>query len=67
MHKTLWAAMLFACGPSLQQLQARERCYEAAEHKAQVAVDTQCPNSFATCSLRDHIMYQLQQDQEACE
>ncbi len=59
-------ALGFACGPSLSQLQARERCYYAAEAKAQEAVDRECPNSFSTCTLRDSIMSELRADQEAC-
>lgn len=54
------------CGPSLSQVQDRERCYDKAEAETQKRVDAECSGSFSTCPVRDAIMDELRQKQEAC-
>jgi hypothetical protein len=60
-------ACLLGCGPSMAQLQARERCYEAAEAEAQRKVDELCPGKFAECSDATPILLELQARQELCK
>jgi hypothetical protein len=57
---------LLGCGPTADELAARERCYEQAESDAQVRVDAECPESFAACPVADDIMGDLRAAQEAC-
>ena len=60
-------ACLFGCGPSFAQLQARERCYDAAEADAQKQVDVLCPGKFSECPDAKVILLELQARQEACK
>lgn len=53
---------VLGCGPSAE----RERCYQAADDRAQERVDAECGESFSSCPAADSIMEEMQRAQEAC-
>jgi hypothetical protein len=67
MKLILLTLTLAACGPTAEQLRARELCYTRAETEAQKRVDIECEGAaFAECQAARDILDDLRVAQEAC-